>query len=87
MTESTFTQYHNFHIKFKVNNGKESSGVFLERNNVPNDPKPRTVYKFIPTNNMIEWKQAKEKKDFVTVERLQSEIDISNITWAERLYY
>lgn len=83
MTAIEFFPYSDTHIRFKLTDGRELSGVLLSTE----DKKSDTIYPFIPTTNMIEWKHAKQKNDNEKMKKLQSEIDIKNIVWAVRIKY
>jgi len=48
---------------------------------------PDTVYHYIPTINMIEWKQAEQRNDKSKMKSLEGNIDIRNIMWAEGMKY
>lgn len=85
MTESEFIPYHNFHIEFKLDEGTKLSGVLVDPMNHNETKKARTIYDFIPTTNMIDWKQAEQNGDKAKMKELQGEIDIVKIVWAQRL--
>lgn len=87
MTELEFFPFHNYHIRFRLSNGTELSGVLFDTMNSHETGKPRTEYTFIQTKNMIEWKQAEKIGDKERMKHLQSFIDITDIVWAERLKY
>lgn len=79
MTHIEFFPYHNRHIRFKLNDGTELTGVLIDTIRHTNPTLPDTVYKYIPTTNMLEWKQAEEKNDTTKMKHLESQIDIKNI--------
>lgn len=85
MTESEFFPYHNFHIEFKLDDGTKLSGLLSDPMNHNETKKTRTIYDFIPTINMIAWKQAKQNGDNVKMKELQGEIDIVKIVLVRRL--
>jgi len=87
MTHIDFFPYHNFHIRFKLVDGKELSGVLADTLIPHETGEPDTVYSFIATTNMIEWKQAEQKGNTVKMKNLQEKIDIRNIVWAEKIKY
>jgi hypothetical protein len=87
MTHEEFIPYHNYHIRFRLTNGVEMSGVLTMNFKSHIEHKPDTLYEYIPTSNMIEWKQAEKDNDSKKKKILQGEIDISDIVWAERLRY
>lgn len=87
MKELDFFPYHNRHIMFKLRNGQELSGVLVDPMNSHETGKPRTVYTYIATRNMIAWKKAEDKNDKETMKSLEGEIDLEDILWAERLNY
>ncbi len=87
MTHIEFFPYHNFHIRFRLISGKELSGVVTDTVRQYNPELSDTVYAFIPTANMIEWKRAEQAGDIQKMQGLTSEIDIKNIVWAERIKY
>lgn len=82
-----FFPYHNYHIRFRLSNGIELSGVVFDSMNFHETGKAQTLYQFIPTRNMIEWKQAEKNVDKELMKMLQKEVDITEIVWAERLKY
>lgn len=81
MTHLEFSDFHNLHIQFRLNTGIVNHGVVVDsiagKNNTP-----RTVYAFIPTNNMVEWKKASEEGDKNKMNMLEGKVDISNIVEA-----
>ena len=84
MTPIEFGPYSDYHIWFKLTDGRELSGVVL----LPSEQKKAyTLYDFIPTANMIEWKLAEKKENKEMMNRLRGEIDITNIVWADLLKY
>lgn len=85
MTAYEFIPYHNYHIIFGLSNGIANSGVLFANFSNPLRHKPHTLYTFIPTRNMIEWRDAERDKDEFKMKILQSEIDISDIVWAKRV--
>lgn len=85
MTHIEFAAYSNYHIRFKLKDGTELSGVLVNTINRLETNLPHTVYAFTPTKNMIEWKLAEQKKDTEKIRSLESQIDIANIIWAERI--
>ena len=87
MTHIDFFPYHNFHIRFKLLDGKELSGVLTDTLRPHEKGEPDTVYSFIATTNMIEWKQAEQKGNTAKMKNLQEKIDIRNIVWAEKIKY
>lgn len=87
MTELEFFPYHNHHIVFKMNDGRELSGVLIDPTNNHETGKSRTIYTYISTDNMRAWKLADEKKDKERMKQLQDEIDVTDIVWAQRLNY
>ena len=87
MTHQEFIPYHNYHIRFRLIDGTELSGVLTMNFMSAMENKPDTLYHYISTRNMIEWKKAEKVKDQEKMNSLQDEIDISKIIWAERLKY
>lgn len=87
MTELEFFPYHNRHIVFKLNDGRELSGVLVDPMNSHETGKQRTIYTYITTSNLRAWKRAEQNNDKVRMKELEGEIDIENITWAMRLNY
>lgn len=87
MTESDFHPYHNVHIKFRLKNGRELSGVLFDSMSSHETEKPRTFYTYIATGDMIGWKEAEKAKDKEKMRNLAQEIDLEDIVWAERLNY
>ncbi len=88
MNYSDFFPYFNRHMVFKLNNGTEKSGVVLVKtiSNIETD-KYKTRYKLITTDNMVAWKKAEKENNQERVRRLEGEIDINDIVWAELLNY
>lgn len=87
MTEAEFFPYHNKHIVFKLANGQELSGVLTDPMNFHETGKAPTIYNFIPTRNMIAWKNAERERNQEKMRSLESEIDLRDIIWVERLNY
>ena len=87
MTASDFYYYHNVHIKFRLKNGRELSGVLFDSVNSHETEKPRTVYTYIATGDMIGWKGAERSRDKEKMKSLEQEIDLEDIVWVERLNY
>ncbi len=87
MTHIEFFPYHNYHIIFKLKDGREMSGILVDTIRFTDPSLSDTVYKYIPTLNMIEWKQAEQKGDKKKMEDLEGKIDITDIVWAERMKY
>jgi len=87
MTHTEFFPYHNYHIRFKLNDGTELSGVIVDNLGHADLTMPDTVYHYIPTINMIEWKQAEQRNDKSKMKSLEGNIDIRNIMWAEGMKY
>lgn len=88
MTQIEFSPYSNHHLRFKLSDGRELSGVLL----VPTDESMRTkvangIYDFIPTWKMIDYKLAEQNKNTEKMNSLKQEINIANIVWADRLKY
>ena len=87
MTHIEFFPYHNRHIRFRLKNGTELSGVLTDKMSERERDQPRTLYDFIPTRNMIEWKKAEKNADYDKMKGLEKEIDIEDIVWAELISY
>ena len=85
MTTIEFFDFQNFHIKFKLKDGRELSGVLIDPMHSSELKKSPTLYDFITTHNMIEWKKADENKNYEKKLSLQSELDIADIVRAEKL--
>jgi len=85
MTTAEFIPYHNIHIVFKLDNGAELSGAIWDRMDWDLTGKSESVYRFVPTGNMIAWKKAEREKDKEAQSRLETDIDLHNIVWAELL--
>lgn len=84
MNQQEFLPFHNYHISFKIYDRTEGSGVLI----IPteyNAAKRPTVHTYIPTSNLIEWKEAEKVKDIGKMNALQGEIDIETIASATRL--
>jgi hypothetical protein len=87
MKEIEFFPYHNRHIIFRLQNGTELSGVLFDSTNTRKPNTSRTIYTFVPTSNMIAWKKAEKEDDQKKMRSLESEIDIKDIIWAQRLNF
>jgi len=87
MTQEEFFPYHNRHIVFKLNDGQELSGVLMDPMNSFETGKPSTVYRFVPTNKMIEWKIADRSNNYEMMKIIEKDLDISLITWAQQLNF
>lgn len=87
MTISEFLPYQNHHIRFKLKDGKELSGVIMNNFKHLDTKEMNTHFSFVPTSKMIDWKHAERKYDTEKMKSLQIEIDILNIVWAERMIY
>lgn len=73
---------HNTHIRFF--DGKEiKSGIVVDDSFHKVGKTKHTHYTFIPTSNMIKWKEAEKVNDRETMNKLSSVIDIENITWGQ----
>jgi len=70
-----------------MKNGTEHSGVLIDSlaNKVRN--KNNIIYKFISTSDMIAWKRAEKTDNKQEMKKLEGEINIIDIAWAERLNY
>jgi len=84
MTPIEFSSFHNYHIRFRMKDGTELSGVVVNTLDVK-PQRSATLYAFISTNQMIDWKQAEKDHDSQKMKDLQGEVDIGNIIWAERI--
>jgi hypothetical protein len=87
MNEIDFFPYHNRHIVFRLRNGQELSGVLVDPMDSHETGKLRTIYKYIPTNKMVAWKKAEQQGNVQIMKSLESEIDIEDIVWAEKLNF
>lgn len=77
-----FFKYHNKHIRFRLNDGRILQGVLLDL--WPKSGRTSSEYVFIPTNKMIDWKNADVIGDVDTKRQLEKNlIDISQIEWAD----
>lgn len=85
MIELDFVPYHNCHIEFRLSDGTELSGVLFDSMNSHETEKPRTVYQYVQSKNIVEWKQAEKTADKDKMQSLQSGIDIIDVVWANRL--
>jgi hypothetical protein len=75
---------HNRHIRF-IHDGKILSGVVVDDVFHKNGKTKRTHYTFIPTQNMIKWKEAEKVNDRDAMSSLSSVVDIEEITWGESI--
>ena len=85
MTEVEFFNdgLHNKHIEF-VFTGKKMSGVIMDT--IPlKEKQNRTIYHYIKSKNLREWKDVQERNDKTKMKELCSVIDISQITLGKRL--
>lgn len=73
---------HNRHIRF-ILDGKILSGVVVDDVFHKTGKTKRTHYTFIPTKNMVEWKEAEKVNDREKMYSLSSVVDIEEITWGE----
>ena len=88
MTEFEFFPYHNRHIVFKLKNGQELSGVLIDPGADRQNGQSRTIYKFIPTKDLMWWKRAVKENNQDRMKIFESKkIDIDDILWAEGLNY
>jgi len=87
MTELEFFPYHNRHIVFKLNDGRELSGAIIDPMNSHETGKPSVIYTYIPTNSLKAWKRAEQNNDVKRMKELEGEINIEEITWAMVLNY
>lgn len=71
---------HNRHIRFMIN-GKILQGVVVDDLFHTAGKSKRTHYTFIPTQNMVKWKEAEKNNDREMMTSLSSVIDIEEITW------
>ncbi len=73
---------HNRHVRILVGN-KMLHGVLLD-NFSHNDPtKKRSLYRFIPSQNLIAWRESEKKNDHSKMNLLSLIIDIEEIGWGE----
>jgi len=78
MDHASFFPFHNRHIKF-LYDGQERQGVVVD--SIPYGKKEfSTQYIYIPTTNMIAWKDAERRGDKAAMKALEGEIDILRIT-------
>ena len=85
MTHEEFLPYHNHHVRFKLSDGRELSGVLSDTLRHLDKNIPDTAYEFIPTINMIDWKQAEQKGDKEKMKSLAVMMNISNIIWVQHI--
>ncbi len=87
MTEDEFFPYHNKHIVFRLKNGDELSGVLIDPMNSGQTGKPRTTYRYIRTSELRDWKRAEDRNDRERMRSLETDLDLGEIVWAQRLNY
>lgn len=73
---------HNRHIRF-IENNEIKSGVVVDNAFLKIGKTKNTHYTFIPTSNMVSWKEAEKINDKETMNKLSLVVDIENITWGE----
>jgi len=78
MTPIEFSLFHNYHIRFGMTDGTELSGVVVNTLDLKPERSP-TIYAFIPTNQIIDWKQAEKDQNSQKMKALQGEVDIEDI--------
>jgi hypothetical protein len=72
-------------IVFRTKDGVELGGAVVQNaEHVQKFGGSSTIYDFIPTTNLNEYHEAAKKGDTLTMNRLKTEIDISDIAWAEQ---
>ncbi|HSZ25792.1 MAG TPA: hypothetical protein VK766_08750 [Cytophagaceae bacterium] len=76
---------HNRHIRFIIG-GKILSGVVVDDVFHKTGKTKRTHYTFIPTKNMVEWKEAEKVNNQEKMHSLSSVVDIEEITWGEPIF-
>jgi hypothetical protein len=84
MTHIEFVEagLHNRHIRF-ILGGKILSGVVVDDVFHKEGKTKRTHYTFIPTKNMVKWKEAEKVNDRESMSSLSSTVDIEEISWGE----
>lgn len=85
MNHIEFQPLHNFHTELTLIDGNVISGVALDPMNSHETGLPDTVYIFIPTKNMRDWKIADEEKNKERMEALQRKLDITEVVSGYRL--
>jgi hypothetical protein len=85
MTQYELIPYHNYHIEFDTLDGDRMSGVLFIDLEILTAGQSPTLYRYVQSNDLIEWKNAEQKKDFETMKSLESTIDISLIARARRI--
>jgi hypothetical protein len=83
MTELEFFPFHNRHIRFKLSNNTELSGLLIDPMNIQKAGNSRAKYMFIQSKDLIEWKQSCKRGDIARALQLQSVVNISEIVSAE----
>lgn len=71
---------HNRHITFVLKD-KVLSGVVIDDRQHTEGKSKDTHYTFIPTENMVKWKEAEKQGDREAMNALSSVVDIEDITW------
>lgn len=87
MTDTEFWPYHNRHIRFGLKSGQELSGVLVDSFKHREPGLDKNIYTFIPTRNMIVFKQAEQNGDEETMKKLKGEVDLNEVAWAELIVY
>jgi hypothetical protein len=73
---------HNRHIRF-IAGGKILSGIVVDDVFHRKGKTKQTHYTFIPTENIVKWKEAEKTNDKEKMYSLSKVIDIDQITWGE----
>jgi hypothetical protein len=77
MDPVSFFPFHNRHIRFSYK-GQIMSGVIVD--SIPYDEKDfGSQYVYIPTNKMIDWKNAEAINDEVTMKAIEQKIDVLRV--------
>lgn len=77
MNHIDFSPYHNKHIKFLMDTGAEFHGAVVMSDDF--NKTNNHIYRFIPTGNMIEHRNASETGDIKRMKELEQDVDITKI--------
>lgn len=75
---------HNRHIRFIID-GKILTGVIVDDKFHKTGKTKDTHYTFIPSSNIVKWKEAESQKNKEIMNSLSQVVDIEDITWGEQI--
>jgi hypothetical protein len=83
MTVAEFSLYQNTHIRLRLTNGLELTGVLIE--DAENAGENKSPFQFILTQHLLKWKAAKARGDLQEQRSFQLDADPDVITWVKLL--